>query len=240
MRSDALLDARNLVRKTDVGVISTLSHNLRGYPFGSVSPYFLDSAGRAIFYISDIAQHAKNLSHDTRMSLTVFTQKEQGDQNAHGRVTLVGDAAKVSDDEQDALKAQYVRMYPAAKQYEEAHDFHIWRMDIARVRYIGGFGKIFWLEKDEWLAPESPWNAEAEKSMVEHMNEDHQDAMELILAMHTGVIDKAPLMSGIVSEGCYIQSGDCNYYIPFPTPCTKQGDVRKVLVELTQQARAAA
>ncbi|XQF91566.1 hypothetical protein ACOBV8_18285 (plasmid) [Pseudoalteromonas espejiana] len=38
MREQALNDARTLVYKTNAGVMSTISSNLRGYPFGSVTP----------------------------------------------------------------------------------------------------------------------------------------------------------------------------------------------------------
>ena len=75
MRSQALTDATLLVRQADVGVISTLSQNLKGYPFGSVSPFISDSQGKVYFFISDIAQHAKNLSKDGKMSFTVFKSR---------------------------------------------------------------------------------------------------------------------------------------------------------------------
>ena len=60
MREQALNDARTLVYKTNAGVMSTISNNLRGYPFGSVTPYMCDEQGRVYFFISDIAQHTKN------------------------------------------------------------------------------------------------------------------------------------------------------------------------------------
>jgi len=40
--------------------------------------------------------------------------------------------------------------------------------------------------------------------MIDHMNEDHQDAMSLILAHHHGIQDDAPTMTGIVNDGFYI------------------------------------
>jgi putative heme iron utilization protein len=107
------------------------------------------------FYISDIAQHAKNLEKDSRMSLTVFHQAQEGDQNAHGRVTLVGDATPLKGDKAAEVLEQYVLRFPEAEGYKKAHDFKVWQMDITRVRFIGGFGKIFWLEQEEWNAPAS-------------------------------------------------------------------------------------
>lgn len=239
MRTQALTDAKALLRGCETGVISTISHNLRGYPFGSVSPFISCSEGKLYFYISDIAQHAKNLEKDSRMSLTVFHQAEEGDQNAHGRVTVVGDAAPIKGDKAKQILEQYVRRFPEAETYKQAHDFNVWQMDVVRVRYIGGFGKIFWLEQEEWNAPASPWSIEAEKNMIDHMNEDHQDAMSLILAHHHGIQDNAPIMSGVVSDGFYIYSNNKNYYVPFESTCTKHEDVRMALVKLTNRARKA-
>jgi len=241
MRTEALVDAKNLLRSCEAGVVSTISNNLRGYPFGSVTPFISCSEGKIYFYISDIAQHAKNLTKDSRMSLTVFHEAKSGDQNAHGRVTVVGDAKPVEDTEKaEQLLTQYIRRFPEAESYKQAHDFKIWQMEVVRVRYIGGFGKIFWLEPEEWQAPASVWDFTAETGMVEHMNEDHQDAMALILAQHHSIQDDAPTMTGVVNDGFYMRSGDHNYFVPFKNTCEAQGDVRMELVRLTNQARKAA
>lgn len=239
MREQALNEARLLVRQSDVGVISTLSKNLQGYPFGSVTPFISDSAGKLYFYISDIAQHAKNMDFDSRMSLTIFNRKEAGDQNENARVTLVGDGKRLTETASQSLLDTYVRRYPEAEGYTQAHDFHIWQVDIKRVRYIGGFGKIFWLEKEEWDGTDAPWDAKAEAGIIEHMNDDHQDAMELILKNHTGICDPNVVMSGILADGCYLQSQGKNFFIPFHAVCQRSGDARKELVALTQAARAA-
>jgi len=239
MRTQALTDAKALLRACETGVISTISYNLRGYPFGSVSPFISCSEGKLYFYISDIAQHAKNLEKDSRMSLTVFHQAQEGDQNAHGRVTLVGDATPLKGDKAEEVLEQYVLRFPEAESYKKAHDFKVWQMDVIRVRFIGGFGKIFWLEQEEWNAPASPWDFSSEKNMIEHMNDDHQDAMSLILTHHHGIEDEVPLMTGVVTDGFYIRSKDKNYYVPFENVCSKQEDVRMELVRLTNRARKA-
>ena len=54
------------------GVLSTISVDVEGYPFGSVTPYCMDRMSRPIIYISPIAQHTKNIVADSRVSLTVI------------------------------------------------------------------------------------------------------------------------------------------------------------------------
>lgn len=237
MREQALNDARTLVFKTHAGVMSTISNNLRGYPFGSVTPYMCDEQGRIYFFISDIAQHTKNLKQDSRMSLTIFDAADYGDQNEHGRVTLVGDGSIVTKDRCEVLLDKYIALYPEAASYRNAHDFQLWQLDVVRVRYIGGFGKIFWLEQNEWQAQPKKWDESQQQSMITHMNEDHQDAMSLILMQHYSVADNTPIMSGLLSTGFYIQSHKRNYFINFANECDSPLAVRKALVALTNQAR---
>jgi hypothetical protein len=241
MRADALSTARLLVRQSTVGVVSTLSKNLQGYPFGSVTPFISDSDGTLFMYISDIAQHARNLYQDSRMSLVVFDQsKSSGDQNEQARVTLVGDAKIVEPDQHQTILDRYLLRFPEANAYTQAHDFNMWQVDIKRVRFIGGFGKIFWLEKDEWQSAESPWDKVAEDRMINHMNEDHQDAMMLIWLQHFGASKTEITMSGIVTDGCYLCSDQQSAFVPFVNVCQTAGDVRKELVALTNAARAVA
>lgn len=237
MRQQALNEAKKLVFQKSSAVMSTLSHNLRGYPFGSVTPYMCDEQGRIYFFISDIAQHTKNLTHDKRMSLTVFDAAEQGDQNEHGRVTIVGDGSLVNQERSDSLINKYVALFPEAQSYRNAHDFNLWQLDAIRVRYIGGFGKIFWLEQEEWQQPAKQWDDEQELGMIEHMNADHQDAMSLILKQHYNLDDASPIMSGLLPQGFYLQSLKNNYYIAFGEPCDSPMAVRKALVKMTQDAR---
>ncbi|MFC3032718.1 HugZ family protein [Pseudoalteromonas fenneropenaei] len=239
MREQAAFEARTLTQQASVGVISTLSKNLAGYPFGSVSPFLIDAEGRPIFYIADIAQHSRNLTEDSRMCITVFDAATSGDQNAHARVTLVGDATVIPAEESAAILARYERQYPEAQSYRAAHDFKLWRMEIKRVRYIGGFGHIFWIEADEWQLAAPNWTAQDETSMVEHMNQDHQDANRLILQLVHQLECDDVIMTNILSDGCYLRANQRNYFIPFATRCLEPIAVRKELVRLTKAARAA-
>ena len=171
------------------------------------------------------------------MSLTVFDATDSGDQNEHGRVTLVGDGSIVPSEQAHTLLDNYISLYPEAASYRNAHDFQLWQLDVVRVRYIGGFGKIFWLEQIEWQGEAKNWDESQQQSMINHMNEDHQDAMSLILMQHYGVADNTPIMSGLLPTGFYIQSQKRNYFINFKTQCNSPLEVRKALVELTNQAR---
>lgn len=246
MRNQAIQEAKQLVHSADFSVISTLSHNLRGYPFGSVSPFISDYEGNIYVYISDIAQHAKNLSHDSRVSFTLFNTSTEGDHNTQGRVTIVGDGEKLDAQSQATWLAKYFKLFPDAVKYQQTHDFHLWKISPVRIRFIGGFGKIFWIEKEEWLTRSPDWSLQDEQGMIEHMNDDHADAMQLILQHHGKIDDNDTTiaindvtMAGVLPSGCYLRTGHRNHFIAFDALANTSKEVRMQLVALTQTARSA-
>src|ERR1700741_2548752 len=100
--------ARSLLLQESFGVLSTVSIDLPGYPFGSVTPYCTDRMCRPIIYISHIAQHTKNIVADSRVSLTVVEKGASDDVQAQGRVTCIGDARPVEDGDDD-VRERYFR-----------------------------------------------------------------------------------------------------------------------------------
>ena len=53
--------AKELFHEMNSGVLSTISIDELGYPFGSITPFSLSHDGAPIILISDLAQHTKNL-----------------------------------------------------------------------------------------------------------------------------------------------------------------------------------
>jgi len=70
---------RTLLLLVPVATLSTLSRKHPGFPFGSLMPFTLDSAGRPIFLISNMAMHTQNLKADPRCSLFVTQASADGD-----------------------------------------------------------------------------------------------------------------------------------------------------------------
>lgn len=238
-RQQAAQQARALAQRNSTAVLSTLSKKLGGMPFGSVSPVMLTDEGHIVFYVSDIAQHARNLSQDSRLSVTLYDHAEKGDQNTQGRLTLSGHGQVISDAE---LAERYYQRFPSAQGYKKAHDFKFWQLTVEHIRFIGGFGEIFWLEPEEWLYPAPEWDHTAALSMINHMNEDHADACALILQQHLNGSTFEPgsvTMHSIYPDGFHLSYDEQVYFIAFETVATDGKQVRQQLVELTQRARAA-
>ena len=219
--------ARTLLLQESFGVLSTVSIDLPGYPFGSVTPYCTDRMCRPIIYISHIAQHTKNILADSRVSLTIVEKRESDDVQAQGRVTCIADARQVARGDDD-VRERYFRYFPSARQYQDTHDFEFFRLELVRVRFIGGFGQIFWVEPSEFMTA-NPFSRTEENRILQHMNNDHLDA----LSRYVG--GGPAQMAGIDGEGCDVLRTGKKVRIPFTTPVTNLEEARKALVEMARR-----
>lgn len=220
--------ARNLFLKEGFGVLSTISLDMPGYPFGSIVPYCVDERCRPIIYISYIAQHTKNILADSRVSLTVKEwSADSGDVQAHGRVTCIADARGIGDDESE-LQERYFRYFPSAQQYKQTHDFAFFRLELVRVRFIGGFGQIYWVEPEEFAA-QNPFSFQQELRIIQHMNSDHGDA----LRHYTGGV--SAVMTGIDAEGFDLLVSGKKLRLEFDEPVQDMEQARQALIAMAKR-----
>ena len=226
--------ARTLMMTEYQGVLSTHSVDAPGYPFGSIVPYCFNRKGRAVLLISRIAQHTKNIEANPKISL-IATEGQADDMQTVGRVTYLGDAVKLADPDSDT-PARYYRYYPHAREYSKTHNFDFYYLDLVRVRYIGGFGKIHWVESKEFLMP-NPFSFGEETYMIEHMNKDHIEAMKHYCQINNIVLegDNEPSLVGIDSEGIHLRVGSRVHRINFPEPVNTQKQVRETLVAMAKR-----
>jgi putative heme iron utilization protein len=243
-KQKSLKNARTLLRQSELAVLSTHSKANDGYPFGSVSTYMSTVNGDAIFYISNLAQHTKNLLANSKMCLTVFSGSEGSkssdeDPNAGARLSLLGDASLIDGNEKEAIQKRFFKLYPESSRYQGTHDFEFFKLSTQRVRFIGGFGDINWINKDAWTLPTPEW-LDSEEDIVQHMNEDHQDAMQLI-CQHLFDIDATHVvMLTLTPDGCFLSADQSKpIFIPFAKLVHSGIEVRQQLVKLTHAAREA-
>ena len=243
-KEKSIRNARTLLRQSELGVLSTHSKANEGYPFGSVSTYMSTVNGDAIFYISDLAQHTKNLIENSKMCLTVFSGAEgakasDDDPNAGARLSILGTASPIDKSEQESVKERFFKLYPDSRRYQGTHDFEFYKLSTERVRFIGGFGDINWISKEAWALPTPEWLS-SEENMVEHMNEDHEDAMQL-MCKHLYAIDANQVqMLTLSPDGCFLKADEGKpIFVPFDELVHNGQEVRQQLVKLTHAARAA-
>lgn len=134
-------EVRQLLRQGAAAALGTHSASIEGYPFVSSVPYALDGGCRPLFLLSALAEHTRNLLADPRASLLVL--EGQGGRLDQGRVTLLGRALPATLDE--GLKARYLRYQPEAADYLALGDFRFFRLEPEKARFIGGFGRMGWV-----------------------------------------------------------------------------------------------
>jgi len=166
-------NARQMLRAHRYGALSTLSKKFDGHPFGSITPYMVDHDGSLLILISGLAEHTKNILHDSRVSLITHDQNDPHIQT-QGRITLVGNAAL--DPERDRCGERYLRYFPEAQTYLDMPDFNFFRIVPFAIRYIGGFGDIHWVKADNYRMSSYPLISE-ELSLLKEFNADKKIAL---------------------------------------------------------------
>ena len=228
--SEKAVAARRLLNHQSVGVLSTQSVDVEGYPFGSIAPYVLDYDGQPVMLISDIAQHTRNIKRNNKVSLTVF-DRYADDAQATGRLTWIGDAEPVNPADAE-IRRRYLRYFPSAESYFDTHDFSFYCIHLRRARFIGGFGQIFWVEAAEMLLP-NPFR-QAETGIVKHMNEDHEKALRYYCSALKGIEVQSVAMTGIDGEGFDLLADGRKLRIDFDSPISSVEEARATLAKLAR------
>ncbi|MBI3479366.1 MAG: pyridoxamine 5'-phosphate oxidase family protein [Nitrosomonadales bacterium] len=167
-------EARSMLRAHRYGALSTLSKKFDGHPFGSITPYLVDHDGSLLILISALAEHTKNIAHDPRVSLITHDQRDPHIQT-QGRVTVIGNAELEPNRERASLR--YLRYFPEAQVYLAMQDFSFYRIRPIAIRYIGGFGKIHWINMEHYLVAQADAFAKHEEELLAGANMKHQAAL---------------------------------------------------------------
>lgn len=102
-----------------------------------------------IILISQLSAHTAALEADPRCSL-LLGEPGKGDPLAHPRMTLVGQALKITDpDNRSAMRATYLTRHPKAELYIDFADFAFWQIVPQRAALNGGFGKAYVLLRQD-------------------------------------------------------------------------------------------
>jgi len=234
LNQEVLTDAREVLAGNSHGALSTKSLHLEGHPFGSVVQYCVNDDGHPLIYISTIAQHTINVESDPRCSLLVLNGPGENVQ-AEARVTISGSLVKLEGEH--AGLARYFRYFPGSETYQEFHDFACYELRPTAVRYIGGFGKIFWIETTEFFQS-NPLDMESRNYVINHMNEQHRHNLKDYLHAYLGIeVEIEPLLIGVDQSGMDIQVGPKTYRVKNTRAILSAQDAHEVLVEMAKVAK---
>ncbi|MGI8526621.1 MAG: HugZ family protein [Pseudolabrys sp.] len=232
---DAVKTGKKLLREARSGALATLIPGA-GDPYCSLVNVATASDAAPLLLLSRLALHTKNIAADPRASL-MLDERKDGDPLEGARIMLMG-ALTTTD---DALaRNRYLARHPDAYMFAGFGDFAFYRMEIARVHLVAGFGRIDDLKPRDLLTDVSDATelAAAEAGVITHMNNDHVDALRLYATKLLGAADGAWRCVGCDPEGLDIQLGRVALRLPFLERVSAPGPLRKILVELAEQARA--
>ena len=230
--------ARRLIRGCDRAALAT---SLAGWPYVSLVITACDSDASPLLLLSDLAQHARNLAADPRLSLLFEDTGEHADPLAGPRLSLLGRTEKCGD---PRAAARFAAGHPASAQYAGFADFHLYRVTIERGHLVAGFGRIAWIEAGELrCSADASALAAAEAEIIAHMNRDHSEAVEHYAQRLLGRHGTGWQMTGIDPEGIDLRRpmevGGETARLDFAAPVLTPAMARRVLVELAQTAREA-
>ncbi|SDB87163.1 HugZ family pyridoxamine 5'-phosphate oxidase [Paraburkholderia lycopersici] len=135
----------HLLHQTSAGTLATHSREPRGFPYPTLLPFAPDDLHRPVILVSRLAEHTRNLLDDPRAGFLVAHAPDADVLNAP-RATLLGRFEAVPAASQAAVARRYLRYHPDAERYLALGDFTFWAMRIERLRYIGGFGAMGWMD----------------------------------------------------------------------------------------------
>jgi len=237
---------RTLVAAATRGALSTISIEPPGFPYGSVASYGLDERGNPLLFVSLMAEHTQNAMRDPRASLLVTEPVPDGaDPLASGRVTLLGHLPTVPEDARPRTRDRYLEANPTSAYYIDFGDFTFYRLDVQSIRYVGGYGRMSWVDPDDYAVAEADPLAGAAAGIIEHMNADHADAQVLFCRHFAGRADTTEAtMSAVDRYGFEMiavsDAGRAAVRLEFPRECVTGDEVRKAMVAMVREARTAA
>lgn len=229
--------ARRLARASTKAVLGTLDH-ASAAPYTSLVTVALDHSGCPLLLLSELAWHTQNLGKDARASLLFDGTGGMNEPLEGPRVSYMGPLRPTED---PADRERFLARHPDAAGYAEFADFSFYRMQVERAHFVAGFGRIETIDGASLLVDAGAADAfaAAEKGIVEHMNEDHSDA---VLLYATGLLDRPAgswALTGCDADGCDLMDGNQRARLDFPETVLAPAEMRYVFKGLADEARAA-
>lgn len=235
-------EIRTLLDRSVRGVLSTFSQEHEGYPSASMVDFASDNDGTPILAISSLAVHSKNLMSNPKCSLLVAKDPED---RTDVVVTLYGDVTAVLESEREVTRAAYLRRHPDAF-WVDFGDFRFMHIKPKYVRYVSGVATALLgsgeFDAEDYKAARVDPISQFSAPVTSHMNKDHAEDTKAIVQYSTSVKVDYAYMLDLDSLGFNVKAGykgsAMKLRIPFPRRAEDRKDVKTLIVEMLQAARA--
>ncbi|XP_020695853.1 uncharacterized protein LOC110109233 [Dendrobium catenatum] len=235
-------EVRTILDNSIRGMLSTFSKEHEGYPSGSMVDFACDHDGSPVLAVSHLAGHSKNLLENPKCSLLVAKDPEDRTDIV---ITLFGDAVLVSEDDKEAVRAAYLRRHPNAF-WVDFGDFCFIQIRPKFVHFVSGVATALLgsgdFNAEEFRAAKVDPMSQFSVPISSHMNKDHSEDTKAIVEHSTSIkVDFAYILDvdslGFNVKAGY-QGGTYKLRIPFPRRAQDRKDVKTLIIEMLQAARA--
>jgi heme oxygenase (biliverdin-IX-beta and delta-forming) len=230
--------AKWLLRRSRQGALATVMVN-SGDPYCSLVNVAANPDAAPLLLISRLAVHTKNILADSRVSL-MLDERVTGDPLEGARIMVAGRAEELSGEAAALARRRYLAAHPSAEAFVDFKDFAFFRIAPSGLHLVAGFGRIIDLKPEQFLTDIADASdlLEAEASAVEHMNEDHREAMNLYATKLLGAEAADWRCTGCDPEGMDMQAEGRTLRLESPERVKTGTELRKILVWLAGEARA--
>ena len=203
---EAARSARLIARRADKGALATSRRAARpsqkGHPYVSKVGVAWDLDGSPLFLFSTLAAHTQDLLADGRASILLEAPTTKNNPLEGARTTLVGKVRQLEAGEAEAARTLYLKTHPGAAMYAGFGDFALWRMDVERVHYVGGFGAAKWVKVKDFITEPGDLAGKAEtivtsigddaRSVFAHVYDRSAKGWKLVAIDPDGLIYQGP------------------------------------------------
>ena len=220
------------------GALSTLDP--QGYPHGAYVTFALDGSS-PVFLISNLATHTQHLQKDPRASLLVH-ESVASDPLANSRVTLVGECAKINDTE--SAKKAFLQKHPQSSYYVDFKDFSFYKLTVSSIRYIGGYGRMSWVDVDSWQKADPDPLAQNRDELIQQLAANFAEGIVTCTRVFTRATNASDVtLTGIDRYGVELsvmtEAGPRPARIAFQQPVTTPEQAKQALADLIDSAQSA-
>lgn len=212
----------HLLHRAPEGTLATQSREPRGFPYPTALPFAPTAQHLPMILISHLAEHTRNLQADGRAGFLVAHSAEGGVLEGQ-RLTMLGTFAPSPPDRAPELSRRYLRYHPDAARYLELGDFTFWTLSLDRMRFIGGFGAMGWLDSGA-LDSLDPLNADEESELCAFID-------------HFGPRPANLELLGVDRYGCDLRRNRERNRFTFDNPKTNISELKAALIDCIERHR---
>ncbi len=212
----------HLLHQAPNGTLATHSREPHGYPYPTALPFAPTPGHVPMVLISHLAEHTRNLQSDARAGFLIAHSSSNAVLEGQ-RLTMLGSFSPAPADSVTRLSQRYLRYHPDAARYLELGDFTFWVMSIERMRYIGGFGAIGWLDGSV-LDELEPLSEQSESELLALFSDSSERPQELELL-------------GVDKYGCDLRSSGVRNRFTFDKPKETQAELNAALIDCIERHR---